>query len=288
MVGVADVPLTLDAIGDDYLVRFSHGGIAYKVKFDHYPIGSNRIGDIFVRNSYSVTFYGPQGTASTGAAGTSATGVYSKVMAAIKKLMDTIPVDGLVFGPAEPAMGLIYDRLFQKMGGDFVRINQTTYVSREFLRSQTKNMDDRQKKDLYSGMLGTSRQMQAANKSVKQYQDQTRTIRLAMRDKVGKFVTMRGNKAFYVTKLTPKDVYGYYRLSGSGRVISTEYPYTKFSPNEPAENEIIELLQAIKAADFIDQSDTNLQAMFAKYNVTDGTPPTEGGEQVVPRGWDRI
>jgi hypothetical protein len=63
-------------------------------------------------------------------------------MAAIKKLMDTVEVNGLAFSPAEPAMGLIYQRLFERLGKEFVRVASSYYVRRTYLQELLSKMGE--------------------------------------------------------------------------------------------------------------------------------------------------
>ena len=128
--------------GEGYDYKFFHNGEEYNVEMDKQMM--RNFGDYRIPAevmSYNITFSGPQDYSLTGTAGPQAVAIYSKLLAAIKKLMDTEQVDALTFSAYEPAMIPVYDRFMRTYLGDkFTTVAPTTHVRTEKLREIMKKI----------------------------------------------------------------------------------------------------------------------------------------------------
>lgn len=78
--------------------------------------------------AYGITFSGPAGYSLTGDAGSGAVAIYSKLMSAVKKLMEIDDVDVLSFTAADQKMLPVYDRFVKTMLPDFTQVDNGNYV----------------------------------------------------------------------------------------------------------------------------------------------------------------
>lgn len=134
--------------------EFQQMGMNFRVDFN--MVTSYAMGE-YIPDVYNVVFSGPSGTFSTGRAGSGALAIYSKVMGAIKKLMDATNVNGIAFSAAEDKMAPVYQRLFKRLGGDFVQISNTEYIKRSVLKGIIKKSPEYERADFYQGMMQRKR-----------------------------------------------------------------------------------------------------------------------------------
>lgn len=78
--------------------------------------------------AYSILFSGPAGYSLTGDAGSGAVAIYSKLMSAVKKLMEIDDVDVLSFTAYDKKMVPVYDRFLKTMLPDFTQVDNGNYV----------------------------------------------------------------------------------------------------------------------------------------------------------------
>lgn len=78
--------------------------------------------------AYAITFSGPAGYSLTGVAGSGAVAIYSKLMSAVKKLMEIDDVDVLSFTAYDKKMLPVYDRFMKTMLPDFTQVDDGNYV----------------------------------------------------------------------------------------------------------------------------------------------------------------
>lgn len=260
-VGIADAPMQLKQInGYDapiYAVDFNHEGTDFSVHFtgraeSEYP------------NTYSIGFYGPSGTSTTGLAGTKASGVYSKVMAAVNTFLKQVQVTALQFSPAEPGMQLVYQKLFDRMGNEFVRTDLTTYVKRDYLKKNLDKMGQYNKQS-------SSRFFRRDNQRIRQEKNAMRQMKQNL--KPGGFIGL---------KIGGGVVWPAYLLGFQGEYAQIIYVNSQGTPNyhpdvtiqsldekEPDQNQIQRLVQGMNYGVMSDvfPSDVvqKITPLFSKY-----------------------
>jgi hypothetical protein len=140
-----------------YETSFQHDGNNYSVNFERDK--SQDYQGVEVPGFFSIVFTGPKGTSSTKMAGTAATAIYTQLMLAVKKLIEIEQVNGLGFSPAEPGMGLVYQRFYRQylQPGGFIRVDPYTYILKEWIKKNIKNSYNL--KNAYSTILKTNREV---------------------------------------------------------------------------------------------------------------------------------
>ena len=186
-----------------------HTGFKHEFEFDgeKYEVGLDKSSHSYMGRNYddmyTVMFHGPRGYSTTGMAGGKATAIYAKLIAAIKKLVDTQDVDGLMFTPAEPAMRIMYERFYQSfLKKQFVRVEPNVYLRRDLVKDLAN--DESKRTTMYNkakyAYQNNKQQIQAAEtlKSIRRG-----AVRLG-KDIVGKFVPLYGGmKPAFIVEFEP-------------------------------------------------------------------------------------
>ena len=116
---------------------FEYNGVEYKVSLVKEV---KQLPWLTIPDTWSITFKGPEGYKLTKMAGTASSAIYSRMLACIKKLLDTHEVNAIEFSPAQEEMIVPYD-LFSRAyllpeppkGKGFVQVSLSLFVKREFL-----------------------------------------------------------------------------------------------------------------------------------------------------------
>lgn len=116
---------------------FEYNGVEYQVSLVKEV---KQLPWLTIPETWSITFKGPDGYKLTKMAGTASSAIYSRMLACIKKLLDTHEVNAIEFSPAQEEMIVPYD-LFSRAyllpeppkGKGFVQVSLTLFVKREFL-----------------------------------------------------------------------------------------------------------------------------------------------------------
>ncbi len=242
-IGIADVPLTLDREYDNYSVNFTHNGTGFRVIFKI----SNLI-DYSIPDVYEIVLYGPKGIDSTGTAGTAASGIYSKTLAAIKLLLDSVEVKGLTFSPSEPAMALVYKKLFERLGTQFVQISPTEYLKRKILRNQLNSFDAMKKMNAYRRIIGAARGARAEDRQIRADKAIIRPIRAALQSKIGQIVTLHSYdespQPFLILSLENEYVNGVEINGDEPQVSAVLYKY--LTPETPDKRTVKNFLNIVR------------------------------------------
>ena len=143
---LSNVRLTPTPLGYEY--DFDVDGKRFTVYFvqQHLP-GSeaNNLPDVDL-TGYEIIFQGPKALASTNEMGTKASKVYSQVLLATRALLDQAktsrhPAQFLSWSPAEPKMGLIYDKFYKRFLADkFTLVKPGTVVDKGVLAAHMDSM----------------------------------------------------------------------------------------------------------------------------------------------------
>lgn len=116
-----------------YIYKFDDpsGGAAFVVTInrDFQDIGGNRYDGI-----WEVAFRKGQSYELTGNSGGGAVGIYSKVLAALKKLTEIEKVEGLKFSGAHPHMDIMYDKFTKAFG--FVPVGNKLYMRKDIAEKE--------------------------------------------------------------------------------------------------------------------------------------------------------
>lgn len=178
--------------------NFTNGG--YEVNFDHegdkFTIEMSRLKNaiyqgIEIPGMFEIVFAGPKGTQTTGTSGTGATAVYTKLLLAIKKLIETETVNGLKFTPAEVGMGLVYQRFYKQylQPAGFIRVSLENYLRKDFIRQTLDKKDDSDKLGAYRNIRNTNRDVQDKIKKAKAEKVKLQEYRRAIPKMIGKLMT---------------------------------------------------------------------------------------------------
>lgn len=118
-------------------------------------------------SSYSITFSGPDGYSLTGRSGAQAVAIYSKLLSAIKKLMETEHVDALSFSAFDEKMIPMYDRFLKTLLPDFTQVDDSTYVRTSLLDAVLKHLPDEKREELMGRISQSQRDKQDAIRRIK-------------------------------------------------------------------------------------------------------------------------
>jgi len=178
-----------------FVHEFEHDGKNFNVNLDSEKI--NYEGQE-IDNVYTVLFQGPEGYSTTGASGTEATTIYSKLVLAVKKLIENHEVNGLSFTPAEPGMRIIYTRFYNSfMKDDFVRVERDLYIKRDIVRRALEAAKERtslgvdsgrQSKRILSGIVDAHRQNRALVDNARILKKEKRSASVIGSHLIGQFV----------------------------------------------------------------------------------------------------
>jgi hypothetical protein len=147
-----------------YLYKFKYGNQNFNVIMQLQNDKLLGIGKI-----YRIDFSGPKHYDLTGTAGLGATSIYTQVLLAIKKLLESTEVNGLYFSPNAGAMRVIYKRFFDKyLGRDFTQVDKNNYIRKDVLRRNTASMGDEERKNIYTSILHQKRYANQIIKNAKQ------------------------------------------------------------------------------------------------------------------------
>lgn len=186
-----------------YESHFTHDGKPYEVSLNR---EKEDYQGVEIPGFFSVVFEGPAGTSSTGTAGTAATAIYTQLLLSVKKLIEVETVNGFSFSPAEPAMGLVYQRFYKQFlqPAGFIRINMNDYLKKDYLKELLKKKADSEKKRVYGKIIDTNRDVQYKIKAVEADKAKVRAIRRGLPNMVGKLHTFTNGwgekKVFYATE----------------------------------------------------------------------------------------
>lgn len=174
--------------------HFSHSwemdGDRYYASFSRYSYDTD-IGR--VNNIWSITLEGPAGYSTTNKGNPAR--VYTQLLLAIKKLMETQQVDGFSFTPAEDAMGLVYDQFVRRFLKDFVRISSSVIVRKEIYDRALAGMSASERRRVEEKIAREVGQYQDHLKYVKQQKGRVRQERSEWDAKRGQMVSYRGEAA---------------------------------------------------------------------------------------------
>lgn len=112
---------------------FKHGNDDYTVDMakEYKDFGGNNLSDI-----YNITFEGPNNYNLTNKSGAEANIIYSKLILAVKKLLETQVVNGLYFSAYDKYMLPIYTKFYDTfLKDDFIRVEPNFYVKRDIVKN---------------------------------------------------------------------------------------------------------------------------------------------------------
>lgn len=138
---------------------------------------------------YAITFKGPRGTYLTGEEGPAAVAIYTRMLAAIKRLIENERVDALVFSAQQREMLPLYERFIGNfLSGSFSQLTDNSYLRKEILDSELGKMSPEERSDL-------ERSISLSIRGKREEIDSVRREKIAMRG-------LRRNKAGVVGKIT--------------------------------------------------------------------------------------
>ena len=112
-----------------YEHTFEYGGEEYHVSFER---NEREIEGKEYDGIWGVSFSKGGGYGLTGSSGSGGTAIYGKVLAAVKKLLETEKVEGLEFTGAHAYMDIMYDRFMRTFGG-FTPVGDNIYMRDELV-----------------------------------------------------------------------------------------------------------------------------------------------------------
>ena len=197
---VAEAESEYESQTKGFVHNFKHDGDDFEVHLDNDNV---RFADQTIDNVYNVTFKGPEGYSSTGKAGTQATEIYSKLILAIKKLMDDHEVNGLQFTPAEPAMRIMYTRFYNSFMKDhFVRVQRDLYIKRDIVKNALEAAKSSGDEYMAKRILGSVVDAHRANKievdKAKTIKTERRSANRIGEELIGQFVPLYGDGSPYL------------------------------------------------------------------------------------------
>lgn len=186
----------------EYRYSFQYDDDDYEVTFSK---ESAFWGGWRIENIWEVVFEGPEGTSTTNKGHGAAT-VYQHLILAVKRLLETVRVDGLSFIPAEPGMALVYERFYRNfLSRDdlpclscpndgrqgMVRTSRSLYVRRWILEMFKSRMSPEQRADFEARIKQGEEELQANLANIRRQKSELRQKRMLAQRLVGKLVGWR-------------------------------------------------------------------------------------------------
>lgn len=178
---------------DSHLVhRFYHEGKSYIVQMDREYMSQFHGLDLRKPLAvWNINFQGPRAFALTGRDSEVAVGVYTRVLSAIKELMNTKQVDVITFSAFDPKMVPVYDRFVKTLLGDtFVMIPSSSdykkYMRADRLREITALMSPEDKSQFDSASRDASNRQSEEVSKVRKYKLAMRKAVQEKRNIIGK------------------------------------------------------------------------------------------------------
>lgn len=157
----------------------------------------NNYEGVEIPDSYTIEFSGPNNHATTGKAGTTAPKIYSYLLLSIKKLLETQPVNAIAFGPAEPAMGLVYQRFYnQFLAKDFIEAQRFFYIKKSFVKEKMQGLNREDKIYLAKKMKDKQKEAREKEAEVRQQKNEERTFKLNFPKLLHQFVYINNQPAY--------------------------------------------------------------------------------------------
>lgn len=233
---------------EGYHHEFNIGADNYRVDFYKVPENDQRydyrkVTDIIgtIPGLFSITFKGPRDYDLTGTAGAGATKVYTQLLAAAKKLLESNNVNGLSFSPADKKMALVYRKFFEDyMSQDFIQPMPYLYIRKSFLKERMAKLPPEQRQQVYSQILQGNRDIRANLKQIQQQKIAERNLILAAKKFVGKVAGLKrwggSITPVYVKEILPP-AYGQIRgklmrIDQWGELTTVEESLKADNPNE--------------------------------------------------------
>lgn len=228
--------------GKNYYARFEKKNTPASTK--------NLIGE--VPNIFSITFEGPEGYDLTGKEGGKATAIYSRLLAAAKKVLDSGEVNGLYFSPADEKMALMYRKFFEDyMSKDFIQPQKHFYLKKSFLKERLASLPAEQRQKVYSQILSGNRDIRGELQRINQQKLDARNAFLTAKQYVGKVVGYRSGYSVipaYVKAVNPNgraEMYMYDTYSnrleiGTWPIVTDRLAPTAFTDTKSIEPEKLE------------------------------------------------
>ncbi len=274
-----------------YTANFKYGN-------DIFQVGMDREKDAKYQGTpipgfFNITFQGPNGYSTTKTAGASAVAIYNHLLASVKKMMDSEEqagrkVNGFTFYPAEPAMGLIYQKFYTDylQPAGYVRVKPKEYLKTDFIKKLMAGKSSQQKKATAGDIVKTRKDVDAGLKAVRDH-------KIAMRQEKFKIDKLIGKVVFVKQWATPLAGYVYASEVNSqgkprARVVIMDtlgvridsFFVENIEDKEPEPDVIAKLLQAITTSRFMTSVDgAPFRQLVAQYLQQPNMPKPVPGEQ---------
>lgn len=171
--------------GDNYIYPFSINKVSYRLVFRPFFL---EIGGTYGRlDSWNIDFEGPRGLDLTGLG--NATAVYSKMLSGLKAFVEQINPDGVHLKGRTYGMDLMYQKIFERFGGNFVRIGEQDYIRKDIyeqLDANTRWSVDRKKNIWDAGFAAWTQKR-------RDDQQQQRSNRIELNNHIGEFYIPTGS-----------------------------------------------------------------------------------------------
>lgn len=182
-----------------YRYSFEYGGAQYHVSMmrftldDFEMIRGHGVGIDLPRNlvNYSITFRGPRGYSLTGVAGSGAVIVYSKMLSAIKKLMELEKVDMFTFSASDRLTIPTYERFVKTLLKDYTQIEEYTYLRTDILNSVLQASPEQARESMLKRIKGAQDERQSEIRDILEKKKFRRL--LSIKDKIIGKVTGYGS-----------------------------------------------------------------------------------------------
>lgn len=182
-----------------YKYSFEYGGAQYHVSMmrftldDFEMIRGHGVGIDLPRNlvNYSITFRGPRGYSLTGVAGSGAVIVYSKMLSAIKKLMELEKVDMFTFSASDRLTIPTYERFVKTLLKDYTQIEEYTYLRTDILNSVLQASPEQARESMLKRIKGAQDERQSEIRDILEKKKFRRL--LSIKDKIIGKVTGYGS-----------------------------------------------------------------------------------------------
>jgi hypothetical protein len=214
--------MKLSSVKFGYEIEFEHDDQLFKILFREVDI-TFRGED--VPDSYSISFKGPNDYDLTGKAGNSAGVIYAKVLLGIKKFLAIQSVNGLNFEGNDITMNPIYHRFYkQHLQKDFLRITETQYVKKSFLREFLGKISKSAQGIAYKSIIKNNRNYLDELQRAREIKKERRDRGVVMQKFLGQFIwSHNGTKLNYVYNITPNKKFEVLQLAkGSTHVFPVQ------------------------------------------------------------------
>lgn len=196
---------------EGYTYEFEYEGDDFRIdisKDQRYNLNGVRLNRPVT--AFNIEFEGPDSYDLTGRSGAGAVVIYSKMLSAIKKLMEIEDVNAITFSSYHPFMIPMYDRFVKTYLGDtFTQVSKNMYLRSDKVKEIMSTMQPQDRSEAEKAMASAREEQSKLVEKIKLGKQAMRRVAQSKNQIIGKIVGMNKSgliRPAVVVDVTPKSV----------------------------------------------------------------------------------